>query len=67
MKQLFKRGGAALLAVVLFVPALHPLLLVADVSLAHAGQIALLAFAPTLVIQLYRTVRDAARGPRAAA
>ncbi len=60
-------GGAALLAVVLFVPALHPLLLVADVSLAHAGQIALLAFAPTLVIQLYRTVRDAARGPRAAA
>ena len=60
-------GGAALLAAVLFVPALHPLLLVADVSLAHAGQIALLAFAPTLVIQLYRTVRDAARKPRAAA
>lgn len=60
-------GGAALLAVVLFVPALHPLLLVADVSLAHAGQIALLAFAPTLVIQLYRTVRDAARKSRAAA
>ena len=51
-------GGAALLAAVLFVPALHPLLLVADVTLAHAGQIVLLAFAPTLVIQLYRIVRD---------
>ncbi len=53
-------GGVALLAAALFVPALHPLLLVADVTLAHAGQIALLAFAPTLVIQLYRAARDAA-------
>lgn len=58
-------GGVALLAAVLFIPALHPLLLVADVTLAHAGMIVLLAFAPTLVIQLYRVVRDVAKRGRA--
>lgn len=50
--------GVALLAAVLFVPALHPFVQVADITLAQAGAIAALAFAPTLVVQTYRIVKE---------
>ena len=54
-------GGAALLAAVLFIPFLHPLIQIADVTIGQAGLIVALAFAPTLVIQVYRMARDLIR------
>lgn len=45
-------GGVALLALVLFVPALHGLFSVTDISAVNIRQIVLLAAAPTVVIQL---------------
>lgn len=49
--------GVLLLAAVLFVPFLHPLFLVEDVTMVQLGMIVALAFTPTLVIQLYRGVK----------
>ncbi|MEG0375619.1 MAG: cation-translocating P-type ATPase [Raoultibacter sp.] len=46
--------GVLLLAAVLFVPFLQPLFLVEDVTMVQVGMIVALAFAPTLIIQLYR-------------
>ena len=49
--------GVVLLAAVLFVPALEGLFAVSALSAVQLGQIALLALAPTLVIQLYKIIR----------
>ena len=46
-----------LLSAVLFIPALHGLFLVTDFSGVDLLCIVLLAFAPTLLIQLSRVVR----------
>ena len=54
-------GGAALLAAVLFIPFLHPLIQIADVTIGQVGLIVALAFAPTLVVQVYRMARDLIR------
>ena len=50
-------GGLVLLSAVLFIPALHGLFLVADFRGVDLLCIVLLAFAPTLLIQLSRVVR----------
>ena len=50
-------GGLVLLSAVLFIPALHGLFLVTDFSGVDLLCIVLLAFAPTLLIQLSRVVR----------
>ncbi len=47
-------AGVLLLAAVLFLPFLRGLFLVAPLSLSDFGLIALLAFAPTLLIQLFK-------------
>ena len=49
--------GVALLAAVLFVPGLSGLFAVSALSAAQLGQIALLAVAPTVVIQLYKIIK----------
>lgn len=54
-------AGVVLLAAVLFIPVLHPLLMVADVTLSNAGIIAALAFVPTLLIQTFRVIRETVR------
>ena len=51
-------AGVLLLAAVLFIPVLHPLFLVETITFAQVGCIVGLAFAPTLLIQAYKTVRD---------
>lgn len=52
-------GGVALLGCVLFIPALHPFLLVEPLSFEQIGFVVALAFAPTLLIQTFKTVLDA--------
>lgn len=47
-------AGVCLLALVLLVPALHGVFSVAALSIKAFGQIALLAFAPTVIIQLVK-------------
>ena len=47
--------GTLLLAFVLFVPFMHPLFSIETITLAQAGYIALLAFIPTLIIQIIKT------------
>lgn len=51
-------AGVGLLALVLFVPALEGLFLVAPLTGEHVMQIVLLAFAPTLLIQVFKVIRD---------
>ena len=55
-------AGVLLLAAVLFVPFLQGLFQVAPLSLSQTGFLVLLAFAPTVVIQLYKVIRDKVRG-----
>ncbi|HCC02098.1 MAG TPA: ATPase, partial [Ruminococcaceae bacterium] len=55
-------AGAGLLALVLLVPFMKPLFLVTSLSGRHLLQIVLLAFAPTLVIQLYKVIRERTAG-----
>ena len=50
-------AGILLLSLVLFVPALEGLFLVAPLTGAQLGYILLLAFLPTLLIQLSRVIR----------
>lgn len=57
-------AGVLLLAAVLFIPVLHPLFLVETITFAQVGCIVGLAFAPTLIIQAYKTVRDVRRSHR---
>ena len=47
--------GTLLLAFVLFVPFMHPLFSIETLTMAQAGYIALLAFIPTLIIQIIKT------------
>jgi Ca2+-transporting ATPase len=53
--------GVLLLAAVLLLPALHPLFLIADITLADIGLVALLAVVPTVLIQGFRVIRDAVK------
>ncbi|MBQ4099994.1 MAG: cation-translocating P-type ATPase [Oscillospiraceae bacterium] len=49
-------AGVLLLAAVLFIPGLNTLFMVSDLMLMQIGFIALLAFAPTLIIQLIKII-----------
>ena len=49
-------AGVFFLALVLFVPGLHSVFAVADLSIKAVGQIAGLAFAPTVIIQLVKVL-----------
>ena len=51
-------AGVGLLAFVLFVPFMHPLFRVAELTGVQIGFIALLAFIPTVVIQLIKVIAD---------
>ena len=51
-------GGILLLAAVLFIPGLNTLFLVAPLTMAQIGQIGLLAFLPTLIIQIVKMITD---------
>ena len=56
-------AGVVLLLLVLFTPGLKSLFMVAPAfGFANLGEIVLLAFLPTLVIQLVKLVCDARRG-----
>ena len=53
-------AGVALLMLALFTPGLKHLFQVADAfSAANLGAVVLLAFLPTLIVQLYKLIRDA--------
>ena len=49
-------AGVFFLALVLFIPGLHSVFAVADLSIKAVGQIACLAFAPTVIIQLVKVL-----------
>ncbi len=51
-------AGLLLLAAVLLIPGLHSLFMVENIPAADYGWIVLLAFAPTLLIQLTKCIRD---------
>ncbi|MGI6013954.1 MAG: cation-translocating P-type ATPase [Oscillospiraceae bacterium] len=51
--------GVVLLSIVLFLPAMEKLFLIAPLTGAQVGWIALLAFLPTVVIQIYKVIQDA--------
>ena len=53
--------GVLLLSAVLFIPGLTSLFQIAPFTMAQAGLIVVLAFLPTLVIQIYKVIRDAVR------
>ena len=57
-------AGVGLLAAVLFIPGLGNLFQVSAFSMSHIGWIVLLAFLPTVVIQLYKVIHDAVAGRR---
>ncbi len=57
-------AGVCLLAAVLFIPGLGDLFQVAEFSMTHIGWIVLLAFLPTVVIQLYKVINDAVAAKR---
>ena len=42
----------------LFIPAFHGLFMIADLTLANVGAIYLLAFIPTVLIQLYKLIKE---------
>ncbi len=50
--------GLLLINMVLFIPGLHSLFEVADLSGAQIGWIYLMAFVPTLVVQIFKLVRE---------
>lgn len=51
-------GGVLLLALVIFVPVMRTLFLVSPLSGYQIGMIALLAFIPTVIIQLYKVMKE---------
>ena len=53
-----------LLAAVLFIPGLNGLFEVAPFTLREIGLVVLLAFLPTVVIQIYKVLCDALRSRR---
>lgn len=50
--------GLVLLNAVLFIPAFHGLFMIADLSAANVGMIYLLAFLPTVIIQIYKVIKE---------
>ena len=50
-------AGVGLLALVIFVPALHGVFSVSDLSMAAIGQIVALSFLPTLIIQFVKIIK----------
>lgn len=50
--------GVLLVHLVLFVPVLKRLFLVADLDVTHLGVIYVLAFLPTLIIQIIKVIRE---------
>ncbi len=50
--------GVFLLAFVLFVPFMHPLFSIAELSAAQVGFIGLLAFVPTVIIQIIKVISE---------
>lgn len=50
--------GLVLLNAVLFIPAFHGLFMIADLSAANVGMIYLLAFLPTVIIQVYKVIKE---------
>ncbi len=52
-------GGVLLLAAVLFIPGLNSLFEAVALDAGHIGAIVLLAFLPTLLIQLFKVIRGA--------
>ena len=50
--------GLLLINMVLFIPGLHSLFEVADLTGAQIGWIYLMAFVPTLVVQIFKLVRE---------
>lgn len=50
-------AGVGLLALVIFVPALHGVFSVSDLSMAAIGQIVALSFLPTLIIQFIKIIK----------
>ena len=57
-------AGVVLLAAVLFIPGLNGLFEVAPFTLREIGLVVLLAFLPTVVIQIYKVICDALRNRR---
>ena len=55
-------GGVLLLAAVLFIPGLNTLFLVAPLTMTQIGLIILLAFLPTLIIQIVKMITDRQHG-----
>ena len=51
-------AGLVLLNAVLFIPAFHGLFMVADLTIGNIGTIYLLAFMPTVIIQLYKVFKE---------
>ena len=51
-------AGLILLNAVLFIPAFHGLFMIADLTWANVGAIYLLAFIPTVLIQLYKLIKE---------
>ena len=51
-------GGVLLLALVIFVPVMRTLFSVSPLSGYQIGMIALLAFIPTVIIQLYKVIKE---------
>ena len=57
-------AGVVLLAAVLFIPGLNTLFEVAPFTMKEIGLVVLLAFLPTVVIQIYKVVGDAVQASR---
>ena len=57
-------AGVVLLAAVLFIPGLSTLFEVAPFTMQEIGLVVLLAFLPTVVIQIYKVINDAVRASR---
>ena len=57
-------AGVVLLAAVLFIPGLNTLFEVAPFTMKEIGQVVLLAFLPTVVIQIYKVINDAVQASR---
>ena len=57
-------AGVVLLAAVLFIPGLNTLFEVAPFTMTEIGLVVLLAFLPTVVIQIYKLINDAVQASR---
>ena len=57
-------AGVVLLAAVLFVPGLRTLFEVSPFTMTQLGLVVLLAFLPTVVIQIYKLINDAVQDKR---